>query len=38
MVRKNAERIKNEVMMGILVEAKALAIILDNYLYKEKFL
>ena len=38
MVRKNAERIKNEEMMGILVEAKALGLILENYLYKEKFL
>lgn len=38
MVRKNAERIKKEEMMGILVEAKALAIILEDYLFKEKFL
>jgi hypothetical protein len=38
MVRKNAERIKNEEMMGILVEAKALGLILENYLFKEKFL
>lgn len=38
MVRKNNERIKKEEMMGILVEAKALALILDNYIYREKFL